>query len=139
MTNIINYTKARVSSIGPSTILLSLLQNGETVRMSRAFMQKHEGLEQVALGDELSVVLKNTGMCAPDQRIYKYLGDVPERVATREDQNNEFKASFVNKVIGRTIAAANNARQWRYQWPKRYRQRLRPDWGGLVESTLTSP
>ena len=111
MAKIIDFSKAKVQAISSGTILLFLYKNGETVQMSRSFMQMHEGLENVSVGDELEVVLKDSGKVAPNNRIYRYIGEIAERVDVRENINNEFKASFLNKVIGRAIAAGNNARR----------------------------
>ncbi len=111
MAKIIDFSKAKVQAISSGTILLFLYKNGETVQMSRSFMQMHEGLENVSVGDELEVVLKDSGKVAPNNRIYRYIGEIAERVDVRENINNEFKASFLNKVIGRAVAAGNNARQ----------------------------
>lgn len=111
MTKIIDYCTARVLAISSSTVLLFLYKSGDTVQMSRAFMLKHEGLDKLSVGDDLEVVIKDSGKVAPNNRVYRYLGDAPERVSVREDLNTEFKASFTNKVIGRAIAAASNVHQ----------------------------
>lgn len=111
MAKIIDFTNSKVMAISSSTVLLFLYKNGNTVQMSRAFMEKHEGLSNVSIGDEIEVVLKDSGQVAPNNRIYKYMGDSSEHVGVRENINIEFKASFMNKMIGRAIAAASNARQ----------------------------
>ena len=113
MAKILDFTTAKVLAISSGTVLLFLYKNGESVQMSRSFMQMHEGLQDIAVGDEIEVVIKDTGKVAPNNRIYRYVGEVADadKIGVRENVNIEFKASFINKVIGRAIAAGNNARQ----------------------------
>ena len=50
MAKILDFTTAKVLAISSGTVLLFLYKNGESVQMSRSFMQMHEGLQDIAVG-----------------------------------------------------------------------------------------